>query len=242
MDILLNLRASNGKFIDVSNYANTFSYENVAFSKTGGYLNKGSMYFDGSAYIKKNKGVGADLKIANGQDFCLAYRFNYTRAIDTYNSTFLSGGTYNSNGYFAQSAFNRAANDLDLGGDNSILIRSSGDNTATRTCDGKWHSCLINRKSNVAKIFIDGVLKNTTTNADSISFEYTNFNVGKIISNVDPGQVPGQGWYGYLDDILLVKDASLYDASYLDGAMYLIDMKLLSLAYKDKLDSLYGYK
>ena len=96
--------------------------------------------------------------------------------------------------------------------------------------DGQWKEILINRKDGLMRLFLNG-------------------NIIASVSNAKP--IPASFWLGniyiytthYLDavydDIVIVKDSAIYTENYTPSTGYFLDP---FKAYKNKDDYLYGYK
>lgn len=98
------------------------------------------------------------------------------------------------------------------GGSNSPLYFMPSDASASISTgvipDGGWHHVAVTRESGTTRIFLDGVLKQSTTLATAAwNFTEPRFTIGKNIST-------GNRFKGYLDNLRVTKGVARYTADF----------------------------
>ena len=73
--------------------------------------------------------------------------------------------------------------------------------------EGSWHHIAVTKASNVVKIFVDGQLKNTTSNSDTTNLANTLY-IGKYSGS-------SLSYRGFVSNVRIVKGTSLYNATFI---------------------------
>ena len=78
-------------------------------------------------------------------------------------------------------------------------------NGVSNAIDSIWHHYALSREGGTFRLFIDGVLVDTKTNASAITFE------GATIGNIASYEYK---WTGYIDELRIIRGMALYTADF----------------------------
>lgn len=211
--LLLNF--ANTSFPDSAAINNFENVGSVSINTSTKKFGTGSLYFDGSSYLKTASKPAIDLAWQGsgffkpfGRDFTIEAWINTTDGVADLVSAFNAASPFK--GYLFGIGFSGTA---------GTLAFYTGDNTATGTNsqtfystgtvnNGQWRHVAVTRQGPLLRFYIDGVLDSTHGIYINPLFSDENIHIG-----ADKNSATGRYYIGYLDNLRITKGIARYTGS-----------------------------
>ena len=190
----------------IQDHAATCNFENVggvAVSTATKKFGSGSLYFNGSSYLKTPANSKLDLGYTNTNDFTIECWINTTDTVGDIVSAFNIASPYK--GYLFGIGFQTAGKIAFYSATETLSQTFS---STASVNDGAWHHIAVTKKDYQLKFYIDGVL-DSTHGIYVIPF----FSGEEIYIGADHNTSLSRYFTGYLDDLRITNGVSRYNGS-----------------------------